>query len=81
MEGDENAGNDAVSFEPFIGIAPRRYLDVFEALERKAKKPGKVMPADHLERNPRFASEFPTYLEFEAGYATTLEEAGLAEAP
>jgi cytidine deaminase len=81
VEGDENAENDAVSFEPFIGIAPRRYLDFFEALERKAKKPGKVMPADHLERNPRFASEFPTYLEFEAGYATTLEEAGLTEAP
>ena len=39
MEGDESAGKDAVSFEPFIGIAPRRYLELFEALGRKVIKP------------------------------------------
>jgi deoxycytidylate deaminase len=79
VEFDETAHEGAVSFEPFIGIAPRRYLDFFEALERKATKPGKVVPADHLDWNPRFAEEFPTYLELEAGYAKTVEEAGLPE--
>ena len=31
-----NPREDAVQFEPFVGVAPRRYLDLFEASKRKA---------------------------------------------
>ncbi len=33
---------DAVQFEPFVGVAPRRYLDLFEAASRK-QEDGKVV--------------------------------------
>jgi cytidine deaminase len=34
--------DDAVQFEPFVGVAPRRYLDLFEAASRKHED-GKVV--------------------------------------
>jgi deoxycytidylate deaminase len=35
---------DAVQFEPFVGVAPRRYLDLFEAAKRKNDDGTVVVP-------------------------------------
>ena len=37
VDGDRRADKGAVAFDSFIGIAPRRYLELFEMVERKDK--------------------------------------------
>jgi deoxycytidylate deaminase len=41
-----------VSFEPFVGIAPRRYMDLFEMVDRRAKD-GQIIAWDKCRANPR----------------------------
>jgi deoxycytidylate deaminase len=49
------AGPNSVVFQPFVGIAPRWYLDVFPKLERKEKGTiGNAVKWDKLNARPRF---------------------------
>ena len=41
---EANPRKGAVQFEPFVGVAPRRYLDLFEAGERKEEDGSVVVP-------------------------------------
>jgi cytidine deaminase len=43
---------DKVSFEPFVGIAPRRYIDLFEMVDKRAKN-GKIVVWDKCKAGPR----------------------------
>jgi deoxycytidylate deaminase len=57
-------GADAVgyvSFESFVGIAPRQYMDFFVMGERKTKE-GDVVASDKSTVVPRFAKELPPEL-------------------
>jgi len=45
---------DRVSFVPFIGVAPRRYLDWFTMRDRKVKADGRVADWSPLQANPAF---------------------------
>jgi cytidine deaminase len=52
-----------VSFEPFIGIAPRRYLDAFEVQEeRKDKDTGEAIVRSASVAEPRVPSKYRFYL-------------------
>jgi deoxycytidylate deaminase len=50
-----------VSFESFVGIAPRQYMDFFVMGERKTKE-GDVVASDKSRVVPRFAKELPPEL-------------------
>ncbi len=44
-----------VTFEPFVGVGPARYLELFEAPKRKNNKTGKVIEFDPKRAQPRIA--------------------------
>ncbi|GJL67715.1 MAG: deoxycytidylate deaminase [Nitrospirales bacterium] len=48
-----------VKFEPFVGLAPRRYMELFEMLDRK--KGGKVIEWGGLSPQPRLPSDPNSY--------------------
>jgi deoxycytidylate deaminase len=50
-----------VSFEPFVGVAPRQYMNLFSMKERKDAG-GSVLLVDRSVASPRRQSSPPTYL-------------------
>lgn len=50
-----------VSFESFVGVAPRRYMDVFTMSERKTKSGDLTLP-NKSTAVPRFATDLPPVL-------------------
>jgi cytidine deaminase len=50
-----------VEFRPFVGISPRRYMDLFTADERKLDD-GRIMPWSATASFPRFPSDYPGYV-------------------
>jgi cytidine deaminase len=45
IQADEGpAHKDAVRFDPFVGVAPRRYAELFEIRSRKKQKDGSIVP-------------------------------------
>ena len=56
---------DQVKFEPFVGIAPKKYMDSFEMLERK-EADGNVVRWNPTTAEPRFVGSEPSYLKREA---------------
>jgi cytidine deaminase len=80
-----------VSFEPFVGLAPRQYMSLFELgkIERKTAD-GRIKQwsafeantrmgqpsAAYLEKEQRFLSEFRTKFEALAGLASNPSESG-----
>jgi len=57
------ATSGTVSFEPFVGVAPRRYMDLFAALDRK--KNGKIVRFSPSEALPRFEGSPRSYVQSE----------------
>jgi deoxycytidylate deaminase len=60
----ETEAEGKVCFEPFIGISPRRYRDIFE---KKKRKDDKGKPIELFENNcsPRIEDKSSSYLENE----------------
>lgn len=56
--------NNLVTFEPFVGVAPRQYVSLFKSTERKNDASGKSLawpsPSGQPPR-PRFAEDFSSY--------------------
>jgi deoxycytidylate deaminase len=52
-----------VHFEPFVGVAPRKYMQLFSMLSRK--KDGKVLAFDKSTAEPRLAGSPRSYLQNE----------------
>jgi deoxycytidylate deaminase len=61
IEVNGTGGGNAVNFRPFVGISPRRYLDLFTAVERKGSD-GKVITWNAAMADARFAATFPAYV-------------------
>ncbi|MDF2118096.1 anti-phage dCTP deaminase [Roseiarcaceae bacterium H3SJ34-1] len=61
----ESGAANKVSFEPFIGISPRRYRDIFE--KRKKRKDDRGKPRDWYEARaiPRIEDKTAAYIENE----------------
>lgn len=79
VDGAEGDDPKAVRFEPFFGVAPRRYMQTFQMLPRKEKATGYAVAADFRERDPREFAVFSVYRESEAWYIKTLS--GLIRGP
>jgi len=71
VDGDMEADSDAVDFEPFVGISPRRFITFFEMPRRKDTKGLKTVWKP-LEATPRCRS-LATYTDVEAMHLAVLK--------
>jgi len=70
---DDDADDNALKFEPFIGVAPRRYIALFERGKRKDNK-GYRLDWSAASSEPKFPDMFVTYVEAEAIHVAFLAE-------
>lgn len=72
VDHDPEADEDAVSFRPFVGVSPRRYLAFFEMPRRKDERGHAIewVPSQATLR----VKQFPTYLDVEAALMAVLFE-------
>lgn len=72
-----------VSFEPFVGVAPRQYMNLFSMIERKGSD-GSVLSIERGTAYPRCRSSAPTYIRNEESNLDwlnkTMRKQGLLEA-
>jgi deoxycytidylate deaminase len=73
VDGSPGADEDAVRFEAFVGVAPRRYLQLFQMPGRKDAR-GYAYSEDAVAKTPRLDARFALPSELEAGYEESLEE-------
>ena len=75
---DSNSGQ--IQFEPFVGVAPRRYMDLFAMLRRKGRD-GKVIQFERNKAFPRLEGSPRAYIDNEtvtlANLQKAIEENGL----
>jgi cytidine deaminase len=57
--------SDRVNFEPFVGVAPRQYLDLFEPLGDRKDAGGRPIEWRKSGPKPRFQRFLNTYIELE----------------
>jgi len=65
---DKVSEDKKVTFQPFVGIAPRRFMDLFSWLNRK-KEDGSIIDWIPLKANPRFSTSNYVYLQNEISQA------------
>jgi cytidine deaminase len=56
---------DMVNFEPFVGIAPRQYLDIFDAGDTRKDKAGRPVDWRTSRKTPRLMRFMNTYRQIE----------------
>lgn len=64
IDNASDASSSAVEFNPFFGIAPRRFIKFFEMTQRKTGD-GRIIVWDPFKAQPR-VDEYPNYTENEA---------------
>lgn len=67
----EHTKNKQVPFVPFVGIAPRQYMDLFAASSRK-NKDGTIMAFSAKSAVPKFTQEHVVYLDREVAACKNL---------
>jgi cytidine deaminase len=72
VDGIEGSDAKSVRFEPFFGVAPRRYMRMFQMLQRKDKTTGYAFSSDYRELDPRDYAVFSVYRDSEVWYLKTL---------
>ena len=72
VDDDPEADGDAVSFRPFVGVSPRRYLAFFEMPRRKDAR-GHVVEWIPSQARLR-VKQYPTYLDVEAALIAVMSE-------
>jgi hypothetical protein len=77
----KTVGSTAVTFEPFLGISPLRYLDLFEMVKDRKDKLGSAVQWRRGTADPRLERIVGSYLEIETlavgVLGNGLERAGL----
>ena len=58
---DGEVKDKTVKFKPFVGISPKRYLELFEMSERKDSKTGKIKKWREDKADPRFEETKPYF--------------------
>jgi deoxycytidylate deaminase len=59
------ASDSSVNFEPFNGIAPRQYLEIFDQGDNRKDADGKAVDWRMIDGKPRFLRFLNTYLDLE----------------
>ena len=57
--------NNRVTFQSFVGIAPRRYMRMFESSEKKKDSTGKIVPWSPRNAEPRLKRFVLSYIDIE----------------
>ena len=73
IDDDSSAPENTVSFLPFNGIGPRRYLDLFEMTTDRKNSSGRAATWDPAKSVPKIA-QFSTYTDLELGHVELLEK-------
>jgi len=73
IEVEGNGRSGKVSFEPFKGVSPQRYRDLFEKGKRKVSG-GAALPWREGVRRPMIEVYYPSYFEAEVYVAAKLKE-------
>jgi hypothetical protein len=60
-------------FQPFVGVAPRRFMELFSMPERKDAS-GRIVPWEEACAELRLRNPLPIYLEVETAAGRFLEE-------
>jgi cytidine deaminase len=66
-------GEPQLPFEPFIGVAPRKYIDFFKMLKRKEN--GKILDFEFGNAQQRYSSSPSSYRESETVHLGTIQTA------
>jgi deoxycytidylate deaminase len=69
----ERRNNDQIAFEPFVGIAPRQYLNLF-TMSRRKREDGSVLTFSPKDAKLRYFEDPATYLEKEVRELKILSE-------
>lgn len=77
VDDDENADDNAVTFEPFVGLAPKRYFDLFEMRDRRDQD-GYAVSHDKIETLPRLRYVDTRYGDLESLYVKELFDRGVS---
>jgi len=72
VDRDSEADSNAVDFRPFVGIAPRRYLELFAMVDRKDRSGHTVKWSP--ESAPTRFEQPPVFIDLEIAYLVYLEE-------
>jgi len=56
------ASTRRANFKAFVGVAPRKYMDLFEMPSSRKNRSGKILDADDIANNPRIKRIVLTYL-------------------
>jgi cytidine deaminase len=72
VDGSDCSDPNPVRFEPFVGVAPRQYMRMFEMRPRKDKTTGYAIRPDFRDALPRFYAVSSAYYEAEAWFISTL---------
>lgn len=62
VDPQESGIANQVAFQPFVGVAPRKYMELFAATDNRKTKDGKIVGRNKLNALPRFKGEPPTYV-------------------
>jgi deoxycytidylate deaminase len=62
---------DQVGFEPFVGVSPRQYQEIFNAREARKDSEGKIVDWRTKYGKPRFTRFLNTYNDIETGIVAT----------
>ncbi|GAA0605018.1 anti-phage dCTP deaminase [Thalassospira tepidiphila] len=73
VDHDTDADDGAVNFSPFLGIAPRKYMEFFTMPSKRKDSRGHVATWSANEAEPR-VNTYPTYLEIEASHLSYLND-------
>ncbi|WP_437574848.1 anti-phage dCTP deaminase [Sorangium sp. So ce887] len=72
---DGGGDSKRVSFQPFVGVAPRRYVELFTAPERKKNGSWVNWEMVRREQEPRLGGPIQSYVERETELVSMLEDA------
>ena len=68
------ADKEAVSFDSFVGVSPRRYIDFFEMQGERKDHRGQAVDWNKAKSRPRFERLVETYLFVERKIVEALDE-------
>jgi cytidine deaminase len=74
VDEDRKADTDAVTFEAFVGVAPSRFLDLFEMVPRKDTE-GYSLPTAAPSRGPKGVTAGSLLSELESSYLGSVDKA------
>ena len=75
VDEDRDADTDAVQFEAFVGVAPSRFIDIFDMVERKDRQGYSLNPVAASNASPKAVKLGALVADLESSYLASVDEA------